>query len=104
VSPSRSIGIFLGLTVLLDAPFWVLLNATQAVTAATVAAMMWMPGRGGHHHLPNPRTTAAQPRTGHLERAVRPDRLLHSDRLLPGFWFKRGDAVAPVDNLRALGR
>jgi uncharacterized protein len=41
--PWRSIGIFLALTICLDAPFWILINATQTVTAALVAGMMWMP-------------------------------------------------------------
>ncbi len=31
------------LTVCLDAPFWVLVNATQTVNAAYIFGMMWMP-------------------------------------------------------------
>lgn len=42
-SPWRSIGIFLALTICLDAPLWVLINATQTVNAPYIAALMWMP-------------------------------------------------------------
>jgi len=42
-TPWRSVGIFLALTICLDAPFWVLVNATQTVNAAYIFGMMWMP-------------------------------------------------------------
>jgi hypothetical protein len=44
LSPRRSIGIFGGLTVVLCAPLWVLINATQTVNAAYIFGLMWMPG------------------------------------------------------------
>ena len=41
--PWRAIGIFLALTICLDAPFWVIVNATQTINAAYIFGMMWMP-------------------------------------------------------------
>ena len=39
----RAIAIFLALTICLDAPFWVLVNATETVNAAYIFGMMSMP-------------------------------------------------------------
>lgn len=39
----RAVGLFLLLTVCLDAPFWVLVNATHTVNAPNVFGMMSMP-------------------------------------------------------------
>ena len=43
VSPRRAVGLFVLLTICLDAPFWILINATQTVNAAYIAGLMWMP-------------------------------------------------------------
>lgn len=44
VPPWRAVGLFIVLTICLDAPFWVLVNATETVNAAYIFGMMWMPG------------------------------------------------------------
>ena len=43
VVPWRAIGIFLAFTICLDAPFWVIVNATATVNTAYIFGMMWMP-------------------------------------------------------------
>ena len=43
ISPWRAVGLFVLLTICLDAPFWILINATQTVNAAYIAGLMWMP-------------------------------------------------------------
>jgi hypothetical protein len=62
VSPWQAIAIFLTFTICLDAPFWVLVNATETVNAAYIFGMMWMPAIAAAK--PRRRSASAGRRTG----------------------------------------
>jgi hypothetical protein len=115
-SPWRSVAIFLALTICLDAPFWLLINATHTVDAAYIFGMMSMPRGGCDPHLPHRGPSVALTGVGRLERPrsfVRsrlphPVDVLRTDRsagFQPWFWvgavIPRGFLLVPTSKIPA---